>query len=87
MSNNNAAPPQSTLLLRLLAGGYLVYLAWDVRSAMADGPLFVLAVAVFAIVGLLLAGHSLWVLIRHDYFRKTPDTTESTEDWEDESNE
>ena len=86
MSNKTNTPPQSSLLLRILGGIYLVYLAWDMRSAIGNGPLFTIAVPVFAVIGALLAGHSIWVLAHHGYFRKDS-KTDSTEDMEDESDE
>ena len=86
MSSERNTPPQSSLMLRVLGGFYLVYLAWDSRGAIANNTLFLIPIVLFAVVGALLAGHSLWTLYNHGYFRK--DTkTESTEDWEDESNE
>jgi len=69
-------PPQSSLILRLVAGGYLVYLAWDLRHAMAENGMYILAVAGFGIVGLLLIGFALWPLTR----RKTTDDPEDMED-------
>ena len=75
MSKQNT-PPQSSLILRLVAGGYLVYLAWDLRHAMAENGMYILAVAGFAIAGLLLMGFALWPLIR----RKNMDEPEDTED-------
>ena len=83
---NNAKPPLFSLLLRLLGGGYLVYLAWDIRGAFSDGPLYILAAVVFALVGGALFAHSAWTLVRHEYFRKPP-TQETDEDWEEPSNE
>ncbi len=88
MSSSPSNPPQTSLLLRLLGGGYLVYLAWDMRSAFADGLIYLIPAVLFAVVGALLFGHSLWKLVRHEYFRKDPTPeTESTEDWEESSNE
>ena len=87
MSNQSNTPPQASYILRICGGIYLMYLAWDVRGAVASNPLFLIPIAVFAIVGAVLLGHSLWVLARHKYFRKDPSETESTEDWEDESDE
>ncbi len=71
MNNEANTPPQLSLILRILGGGYLVYLAWDLRNSIQDSPLFLFAAIVFAVVGLLLAGHSLWTLARHKYFRKS----------------
>jgi len=88
MSNERNTPPQTSLLLRIFGGIYLVYLAWDIRGAVAEQPVFWIAIIVFAVVGILLAGSSIRTLVTHGYFRKDPaPETESTEDWEDESNE
>ena len=37
MSEQNNTPPSSSLILRILGGIYLVYLAWDMRSAIPNG--------------------------------------------------
>ena len=70
---------QVTLLLRLVCGGYLLYLAWGLREAVF-GPErqlgFILAAAVFAVVGLLLCGFSLRGLIRREYENSDPDGEE-----------
>lgn len=88
MSSQRNTPPQSSYLLRILGGGYLVYLAWDVREAAAGNPLFWIPILIFVVVGGFLAGHSIWTLAHHGYFRKdSKKETESTEDWEDETNE
>lgn len=86
MSNKTNTPPQSSLLLRILGGIYLVYLAWDMRSAIPNGPLYVIPIIVFAVIGVILAGHSIWTLINHGYFRKSSET-DSTEEMEDASDE
>ena len=86
MSNQTNTPPSSSMILRILGGIYLVYLAWDMRNAIPDGPLYVIPIIIFAVVGAILAGHSIWVLARHGYFRKDKET-DSTEDMEDESDE
>ena len=85
MSNKANTPPQSTLLLRVLGGGYLVYLAWDLRGSVAQGPLYLAAVLLFGLVGAVLMATTLWGLARHDYFRKTP--LKPTEDCEEKSDE
>ena len=76
---------QVTLLLRLVCGGYLLYLAWGLREAVF-GPErqlgFILAAAVFAVVGLLLCGFSLRGLIRREY--ETPDPEGEEESSQDE---
>ncbi len=79
--NEKTNPPQVSLLLRLLGGGYLLYLAWDLRGSLGDSPLFLIAVIVFAVVGVILVGHSGLTLLRHEYFRnpEPPQTEESEE--------
>lgn len=64
MNKQGNAPNQSTLFLRLLCGGYLVYTAWGLRDAFHENPLFIVAAIVFAVVGAALAGVSLYWLIK-----------------------
>ena len=86
MNEQKNTPPSSSMILRVLGGIYLVYLAWDTRAAIQNSPLFVIPIIIFAVVGVLLAGHSLWTLAHHGYFRKTNET-DSTEELVDESDE
>ena len=75
-------PPQFSRLLRLLGGGYLVYLAYDLFKN-GQGKWFVYAAAaVFALVGGALFIHSLLTLVKSDYFRNSPppQDEEKTED-------
>ena len=79
---SNQKPPQFSLLLRLLGGGYLVYLAYDLFKN-GQGNWFVYAAAaVFALVGGALFIHSLLTLVKSDYFRNSPppQDEEKTED-------
>ncbi len=74
-------PPQASLLLRILGGGYLLYLAWDLRSTVGESLLFLAAVVVFALVGAALVYTSLKELITSGYFRKNPEPqNEESED-------
>lgn len=66
-------PPQASLILRILGGGYLMYLAWDLRKTVGESLLFLAAVIVFAAVGLALAFTSIRELVTSDYFRNTPE--------------
>lgn len=69
-------PPQSSLILRVLGGGYLIYLGWDLFST-SDGQIkFWVAAGFFALVGAALLGSSLWTLARSDYFRNDPPENE-----------
>ena len=58
---------QSTLFLRLLAGGYLIYTAWDIREAVHENPLFIIAIVAFAVIGAALLAHAGWKLYKGDY--------------------
>ena len=66
MHKDTNKTPQTTLYLRLFVGGYLLYLAWDLRTSIPDSPLFLIAVAVFGLAGAILAGSSLRALLRKD---------------------
>ena len=87
MRNEANRPPQSSLYLRLLGGGYLVYIAWDLRGAVAENPLFWIAILVFGTVGAILFGQSLMKLIRREYAgaesTAEPETTEDCEERSD----
>ena len=77
---NQAKPPQASLLLRLLGGGYLVYLAWDLGKANLGLNLFTAAAAVFALVGGTLFITSARALIKSDYFYDKPKEEEPSEE-------
>ena len=86
MSKNVNRPPQSSLYLRLLGGGYLVYIAWDLRGAVEETPLFWIAILIFGTVGLCLAAHSLLKLFRKEYAgAESIPEPEITEDCEERS--
>ena len=82
MKESNS-PPEFASIIRILGGGYLVYLAWDLRSAIGDSPLYLIAVLVFAVVGLALLLTSIRYLVNHRYFRKSEIEAEYSE-FEDE---
>lgn len=58
---------QSTLYLRLLAGGYLAYTAWKLRESIAENPLFIIAIVAFAVIGAALMAHAGWKLFKGEY--------------------
>ena len=67
---NKHYPPQFSLILRILCGGYLLYLAWGLRGSFFqgdNGTLFGLAVILFVVVGALLCFFSIRALIRGEY--------------------
>ena len=67
MENN-----QMKLVLRLLCGGYLVYLAYDLFKTSEGKVQFIVAAAVFGLAGGGLFLHSLLTLVKSDYFRNPP---------------
>ena len=69
---NGSKPPQASLLLRLLGGGYLVYLAYDLMKSSQGDWKFIAAAALFGLVGGALFLHSLLTLVKSDYFRNSP---------------
>lgn len=86
MNNQDNKISQTSLFLRLLGGGYLVYLAWDLRGGVQENPLFLIAAIVFGVIGAVLFGHTLMTLIREGHFTKdaVPEL-ETTEDCEERS--
>ena len=62
---------QTSLFLRLLGGGYLVYLTWDLRETFGQSLFFTIALIVFGLVGVTLLVHTLWKLLSDEYFRKS----------------
>lgn len=84
MNDQGNRQSQNMLLLRCLCGGYLVYLAWDLRQLIRDSAVFMAAVLVFGLAGGALLIHSLVTLLRPGWFRKDP-PTETTEECEERS--
>ena len=82
-TKNNAKPPQTSLILRLLGGGYLVYLAWDLARDNLGLNLFTAAAVVFGLVGGALFITSAVTLVRSDYFYDKPVQEEASEESED----
>lgn len=58
------APPQASLYIRILAGGYLMYLAKSMYTEMPEGSLFWIPVVLFALIGLVLVVVSIRQLIQ-----------------------
>ena len=76
-------PAQITVMLRLVAGGYLVYLAYglfqEYLKPVGGGELLQIgAAALFAVVGAVLAAWSLRKLIKGEYIKygELPDDEE-----------
>ena len=65
MNNKETGSSRPVPWLRLLGGGYLVYLAWDLRAAVRD-PLILVAVLVFGLAGAAVLGYTLLSLYRQN---------------------
>ena len=73
MKQNGTNSNQVSLILRLLGGGYLLYTAWDLRGAFQEGPLYIIFAALFALVGAVLLGGSVYQLVKSGtFFGNTP---------------
>lgn len=72
MNEKKTMPTKISLILRIAASAYLLYLAWGLKGAPANYTggmkvLFIAAILVFAAVGLALGGTSLLKFIRGEY--------------------
>lgn len=86
MQNNNNKPPQFSVILRILGGGYLVYLAYDLLTgAQKPDTIVTVAAIVFGIVGTALVYTSGKSLITNEYFYNKPSADE--EELEEEQDE
>ncbi len=71
---SSSNPPQSTLVLRLVGGGYLVYLGFQMipELSMSFGIrnlVQITALVIFLVVGVLLVGWSVKKLLRKEFDR------------------
>ncbi len=86
MQDNNVKPPQFSVILRILGGGYLVYLAYDLLTGIESPNTLIMAAAVvFGVVGAVLVFFSIRHLVRHEYFYDAPKSDCSEEESEDQS--
>lgn len=76
-NSGSPRPALSTVIVRLAAGGYLVYLAFGLfqeirrypKPVGGPGPLAIAAAVLFAVVGAALAVWSLKKLIKGEYMK------------------
>ena len=71
---------QTRIFLRLLGGGYLVYLAYDLIKSSEGQAKFIVIAILFGLVGGALFLHSLLTLVKSDYFRNTPEDDPKSEE-------
>ena len=70
--NGTGNPSQISLILRLLGGGYLLYLAWSLLSTAGGNTVYILMAVFFALVGVVLLLHTLLKISRGEYTGPTP---------------
>ena len=83
--NGTNNPSQISLILRLLGGGYLLYLAWSLLGTADGNTIYILMAVFFALVGAVLLLHTLLKISRGEYTGPTPPTDGESELNEDES--
>ena len=77
--NGTGKPSQISLILRLLGGGYLLYLAWSLLSTAGGNTVYILMAVFFALVGAVLLLHTLLKISRGEYTRPTPPNSGESE--------
>lgn len=83
--NGTGNPSQISLILRLLGGGYLLYLAWSLLGTADGNTVYILMAVFFALVGAVLLLHTLLKISRGEYTGPTPPADGESELNEDES--
>ena len=78
-------PSQISLILRLLGGGYLLYLAWSLLGTADGNTVYILMAVFFGLVGAVLLLHTLLKISRGEYTGPTPPADGEAELNEDES--
>ena len=78
-------PSQISLILRLLGGGYLLYLAWSLLGTADGNTVYILMAVFFALVGAVLLLHTLLKISRGEYTGPAPPADGESELNEDES--
>ena len=78
-------PSQISLILRLLGGVYLLYLAWSLLGTADGNTVYILMAVFFALVGAVLLLHTLLKISRGEYTGPTPPADGESELNEDES--
>ena len=85
--NGTGNPSQISLILRLLGGGYLLYLAWSLLGTAEGNTVYILMAVFFALVGAVLLLHTLLKISRGEYTGTNPPAGGESEINEDESHE
>ena len=78
-------PSQISLILRLLGGGYLLYLAWSLLGTADGNTVYILMSVFFGLVGAVLLLYTLLKISRGEYTGSTPPADGESELNEDES--
>ena len=83
--NGTGNPSQISLILRLLGGGYLLYLAWSLLSTAGGNTVYILMAVFFGLVGAVLLLHTLLKISRGEYTGPTPPADGESEKIKEES--
>ena len=67
MQNESKSPSLMYLAVRLFAGIYLMYTAWDLRGAISESPFFIVAIVAFAVIGAVLTVQSGIKIVKGNY--------------------
>ena len=86
MKNKKPLLPKSSLIIRLVAGMYLIYLAYELGMGLLDAtgdgaptPLIIFAVIAFAVVGLIITIASGRAFLKGEFQGGIMDVSEGTE--------
>ena len=86
MKNKKPLLPKSSLIIRLVAGMYLIYLAYELGMGLLDAtgegaptPLIIFAVIAFAVVGLLITVTSGRAFLKGEFQGGIMDVSEETD--------
>ena len=80
MANTNKKAPMPPTLY-ILAGAYLLYTAWQLRTSLAERPLFLIAIIFFVLAGAALIAFAAWRM--HQAQHTPPETPEEEETQEE----
>lgn len=76
-------PTKTSLILRIAASVYLLYLAWSLKDAPSshigmESILYIVAIAVFTIVAIIIGGMSIKAFAKGEY--DMPDNSDGDKD-------
>ena len=67
MKKKPMKPNQMSLMMYMVVGGYLMYIAWDLRDAFRTDPWLLVFAVLFGLVGAALLGFSIYKYVKKEY--------------------